>query len=280
MTYFKNFSLVEYRFGDEDESSRVLVEDLSIYVDLLDQVDDLVSFYETYTILDGDRPDTLSYKLYGSVDYYWTFYLMNPGIRESGWPLTGQQLQDYTAKTFNGLVVNYRDLASINELSTSAAFWQAYFDQLLENETFQLRNSSNDVILDFNEMELFRNHDLQQLIIKPVTKTGAEMHALVDEWDNILWQDPGQTIGNTSVSVANASSTEPNATHHYENSSGEWIDPNYGGTYPIEYTDPTGSIITNAEYLESQNEQARRIRVIKPNIIQNVVSEFQRLVKG
>ena len=102
MTYFKNFGLVEYRYGEEDESTRVLTEDLSIYVNLLDQISDVIGFYEYYFILSGDRPDTLSYKLYGSTDYYWTFYLMNSSLKESGWPLSSKELIKYSTKLFKG----------------------------------------------------------------------------------------------------------------------------------------------------------------------------------
>ncbi len=104
MSYFKNFSLVEYRFGNEDESTRILVEDLSIYVDLLDQVDDLISFYDYYYIQNGERPDTLSQKIYGSTDHYWTFYLMNPALREAGWPLDQERFESYVVKLFKGAV--------------------------------------------------------------------------------------------------------------------------------------------------------------------------------
>lgn len=33
--------------------------------------------YTFYDIQDGERPDTVSYKLYGSTEYYWTFFIIN-----------------------------------------------------------------------------------------------------------------------------------------------------------------------------------------------------------
>lgn len=90
MSYFLNFPLTYYSFGDNE--SPVLFQNLSAYIDLVDQLEDQVSFYEWETILDGDRPDILSHKLYNTPDYYWTFFLLNPKLRESGWPLSEQTI--------------------------------------------------------------------------------------------------------------------------------------------------------------------------------------------
>jgi hypothetical protein len=83
--YFKDIGVVNYRFGDNESS--VLFNNLTQYIDVIDGLKDNISFYNKYTIVSGDRPDTLSYKLYGTTDYYWTFFLLNDHIRLSGWPV-------------------------------------------------------------------------------------------------------------------------------------------------------------------------------------------------
>ena len=70
--FFKNFDIIDYRFGDNEPP--VLFNNISQYVDMVDQLKDNVSFYNKYTIVAGERPDTLAYELYGNTDYYWTFY--------------------------------------------------------------------------------------------------------------------------------------------------------------------------------------------------------------
>lgn len=92
MAFFANFPRINYNFGDEILPSRF--QNLSIYIDLIDQISDDAHFYEKYTILDGERPDILSYKLYGTVDLYWTFFLLNEKLRRQGWPLTFQELYE------------------------------------------------------------------------------------------------------------------------------------------------------------------------------------------
>jgi len=421
MSYFKNFGLVEYRFGNEDESQRILVEDLSIYVDLLEQIDDLIGFYEYYDILDGDRPDTLSYKIYGTTDYYWTFYLMNPFLKETGWPLHQKNLDEYTVKKFSGATytpgsgVEWRDpiyrvetgygplrfsLGSVTSSKTNVVVnvtgnedplldnqipindatgivsgynisglyipngttitavdygnnilylstnttddyeavdgvvnppltcWDGNAYQLHVNSTSvdiregdivrgsgilndsqgptyvtSFKNNiitlsrpatqpytSGDTFQIYGPMEAYRNWDLAQVTLKSTNRSGKEFHEYIpfSEYYDDEYESKVYPYDTTGIVI------EPEATHHYENSSGEWIDAvftstNPYGTSPLFLDKPGGldvevppssSVVTNREYMQESNDVARRIRVIKPDVITRVVNEFQRLVKG
>lgn len=103
MAFFRNFPRLNYRFGDELTTS--LFQNISVYVDLIDQIANDGSFYQTYTILDGDRPDVVSQKLYGTTDYYWTFYLLNENIRLQGWPLTVQEIFENSKIYYPNIVI-------------------------------------------------------------------------------------------------------------------------------------------------------------------------------
>jgi hypothetical protein len=105
--YFKNTQLIRYRFGDNENP--VLFQKLSTYVDLLDQVRTETSFYQDYTILSGERPDTLSLRLYGKDDFYWTFYMMNDKLRESGWPIANELVLDKLKVKYPHRVVTTKD---------------------------------------------------------------------------------------------------------------------------------------------------------------------------
>ena len=88
--FFQNFPLVEYNFGDEVDPA--LFQNISAYIKVIDDIADDIAFYTTVHIQDYDRPDSFSYKLYGTTEFYWTFYYLNDDIRESGWPLPQQDL--------------------------------------------------------------------------------------------------------------------------------------------------------------------------------------------
>ena len=105
--YFSNNTLKDYRFGNNEQPVRF--QDLTSYVGVVDRVKENLHFYEKYYILDGDRPDQLSYKLYGASDHYWMFYLLNDHIRERGWPLSENRLVEKVKLDYPNTVLTTRD---------------------------------------------------------------------------------------------------------------------------------------------------------------------------
>ena len=98
MAYFSNFNPVLYKFGNENSYS--LFTNITQYVDLIDEIKDRDLFLEDYTIPVNERPDQTSFKIYGTTDYYWTFFLVNDHIRENGWPLTVNEVHGAAQKRY------------------------------------------------------------------------------------------------------------------------------------------------------------------------------------
>ena len=69
-------------------------------MDLIDQLKANAAFYQDYTIVSGERPDTTSFRLYGTPEYYWTFYLLNDKLRESGWPVSSTDMLNRAKKAY------------------------------------------------------------------------------------------------------------------------------------------------------------------------------------
>lgn len=105
--YFNPFRRVKYRFGDNEPPT--IMQDLSQYVDLVDQVKENLAFAEDYTILSGERPDTVSTKLYGTDSYYWTFFLFNDHIREQGWPIANEKIRALAKERYPHRIVTTKD---------------------------------------------------------------------------------------------------------------------------------------------------------------------------
>ena len=148
MTMFRNFPFVDYTFGNENFTSRF--QNITAYIDLIDQVADEVSFYEKIEIPDGYRADTLSQELYGSTDYYWMFFLLNEKLRIQGWPLASQDVYNKSKLFYPHTVL----------LSTSPFYNEFFVGDIVATQPFS--NPS------FKARIIEKNYDLGQIIVEPI----------------------------------------------------------------------------------------------------------------
>ena len=246
--FFKNFGLTNYRFGDYE--SPVLFNNLTQYVDIIDQIKDQTSFYNKYTIVSGERPDTLSQELYGTTDYYWTFYLMNDQLRESGWPILDHELEAYAKKRWPNRVV------------TSEAPFATIFPvgQVVTGQT----SGTTGKILK-------RNLDLGQLVIEADKNSAGVMNNFGDT-EIIEYQE----VDGSRITLRLVAETPQYlSVHHFEDSNGNFQDIN-----PHVDSSPSGlTPITNLDRLEKRNEELKQIILLKPDAIVKVVGEFNKFMK-
>lgn len=185
MNYFNSFPLTSYLFGKE--KNPVVFQDISAYADLIDNVKDQLSFYTYYQIKDGDRPDHVSQKLYGTDAFHWTFFLLNDNIRRQGWPLEYNEVRSRAEKIYENTVIRTR-----NEI----------FD------TFQVGQTVSGSQSGASGTIIRRNLDNGQLVIEGT-------HTFKS----------GETVTSGSESITIVSfSEEYNALHHYEDSAGDYVD--------------------------------------------------------
>ena len=242
--YFKNFGFAEYKFGNNTDID--LSQDLTKYVDLIDQVRNNVSFTERYNILSGDRPDVVSHKLYGTMDYYWTFYLMNEHVRLSGWPLNNDEILDQVKSKYP------------NRVLTTTSEIGALFPvgQIIEGQS---SSAIGEIVK--------RNLDLGQLFVKLTQGTKFTAGETISYVDTSATGSPTRTLSITGETE------QYNAVHHYEDNGVQVdIDP---------FSGPGVSLtpITYRDRLEFRNDALKEIVVIRPDQITTIVSEFQRFVK-
>lgn len=100
MAYFSYFPNVDYFFGENEESSPF--QNIALYSRILDDIKDESTAYRLIQVQNGERPDVLSQRLYGTTDLHWTFYLLNDKIRDQGWPLSQEELLKKMSKDVPG----------------------------------------------------------------------------------------------------------------------------------------------------------------------------------
>ena len=242
--YFKNFGFAEYKFGNNTDID--LSQDLTKYVDLIDQIRNNISFTENYNILSGDRPDVVSHKLYGTMDYYWTFYLMNEHVRLSGWPLNNDEILDQVKSKYPNRV-----LTTTSEIGALFPVGQV------------IEGQSSSAIGEIVK----RNLDLGQLFVKLTQGTKFTAGETISYVDTSATGSPTRTLSITGETE------QYNAVHHYEDNGVQVdIDP---------FSGPGVSLtpITYRDRLESRNDALKEIVVIRPNNIVSIASQFQKFIK-
>ena len=101
MSFFKQFPKIDYNLFEQGDLRSIT--DIYRHVDVKDiGIDPFVS-YAYYEINEGDRPDNVSQQLYGSTDYYWTFFIINDTLKAglSAWPQSTLGLERYITREYD-----------------------------------------------------------------------------------------------------------------------------------------------------------------------------------
>jgi len=247
--FFKNFPLIDYNFGNE--ITPVLFQNLSVYIKLIDEIKNDIAFYTTLFIQDYDRPDSLSYKLYDTTEFYWTFYYLNTHIRESGWPIPETDLLPKAKKDYP-----HRSVITTGDIS----------------KTFLPGHTVNGSFSGSTGTVIKRYMDLGQIIIDSPNNFNTG--------ENITPSINGEEQPADFV-IVKSDVEQYNSVHHYENSSREYVDigliPSGVGTGAF----PTVSAFTPITYfnrITAKNDSLREIKVLSPDVAAQVKTEFNKLL--
>ena len=110
MQYFKYFPKLQYDL-DDNKATKEIVDVFRFAKIVSNTTVDDITLYSYYDVIDGERPDHVSQRLYGTPDYYWTFFLVNPEMKNlfNDWPMSTSQLQDHVDLAYPGHVLNSDD---------------------------------------------------------------------------------------------------------------------------------------------------------------------------
>lgn len=103
MSYFSYFPLTTYT----NNSTEIIVTDILRRAKFISEYKPYTDLYFSYTIMDGDTPQSLALKYYGSVNYYWVILLFNEIHNpEFDWPMEQSKLERYCSEKYGEDVMN------------------------------------------------------------------------------------------------------------------------------------------------------------------------------
>lgn len=237
MSYFSKFKKGTFRVGDR------VIETVNIahYTQLLEKLADDISFYSYYTVVNGDRLDTISEKLYGIPDHYWTIILLNKNVINT---------YDFLPKEYNDELILYL-----------RGKYPGYALKLAEGESLAGKFELSETV-SFSTYAGTITGKYPSLGYLTIDLTSEDSFPI-----NQPFTLTGQTSGDT-IQIANTLE-HYQAPHHYEDADGQWV----------LWTNPSSSVISILEYESEVNDELSQLKVIRPELIYNVVTEFERQMR-
>lgn len=99
--YFRNFNNILYDFEINGERKLTLVKDITKNVRIRTAILSNLTLYDEYDIREGDTPEIISEKVYGSPEYHWVVMLCN---QKYDWiadfPLTQPEMDKFLTQKY------------------------------------------------------------------------------------------------------------------------------------------------------------------------------------
>jgi hypothetical protein len=119
MAYFEKFPKILYDI--DNTKNYKLVTDILRRVKVREAIRDNAVLFDKYDVDSGDSPETVAYKIYGSVRYYYVILLLNDiKDRYYDWPLSYQAFESYVKDKYaNPSGIHHYEITQSSGTSTS-----------------------------------------------------------------------------------------------------------------------------------------------------------------
>lgn len=162
MNYFKHFPKVPYKFTANGSNWSLQLTNITSHVVIMEKVKQLVTSFHSYVIQDGDRPDTVATKVYGSPDYTWVVLVVNNLLTLYDWPLTEAEFNRYIVTKYGS---QHAATEALFYLTTNGEYVDATTYSLLPVETQgSVRTAWED--------EVIKNENKRSIKVIPVEFVG------------------------------------------------------------------------------------------------------------
>ena len=260
MSFFRQFPKIDYDFNREGSITQMV--DIFRSVRPLPTFVDEFSGYKFYEIADGERPDIVSQRLYGTSKYYWTFFVVNDFLHDGyrSWPMSASALHAFIEKEYKGKAIEIQTtiLGDTQVNSIAGKF------TLGETLTGQTSGATGKLIK--------KNIDMNQLIVDGGNFTG-NMHEPDGSREEI--------VGGTStdrVSTYRVWNYADAPYYYYNEFDGEKkpVTNALHITGGVVASDLAYQSYRNFEF--ERNEDRSKIRYVDPSYVERFVDKFEDLI--
>jgi len=253
MTYFSELPTIFYDFNINGVNEIKILRDISVNLRFRSQYLSDITMYEEYDILDGETPDIISEKIYGTPYYHWIILVLNERLDYANdWPLTTNQLQMLLTDRY-GEGNEYATHHYINSAGRETTLIEPYIDFYRE------------------PLSVICNTSAGSNIITAVTANNFEtLNDGSDYYVAGIGMPPFQSVSvnsftSNSECVLDTAAIETSTQYGSALSFTRVIVPSY-------------TAVTNYAYESELNEAKRRIKLLHPSVINSVAAQMKALV--
>jgi hypothetical protein len=241
--YFANFPKIVYDFDLGAGTDYRIITDITRNVRLRKQILENISLYDYYDIQEGETPEIISEKVYGTPYYHWVIMLVNQRYDYiNDFPLSTLELEAYIARKYgenlyethhylqNGVITEGAATITFKEYSGFVGTFGGF--------------SMGDIV--YNNRTGYKarvDHVNPQTSAYSVTLT-------------VSMRDGGFRVGDIIRGL-------------YEDTDGEITAVDIAEIY---------SSVSNYQYEFDLNESKRRIKIVDPAVVEQLVKEFQDIL--
>ena len=280
--FFKKFPNIEYDFEGKGETNTI--KNIFRSVRALPTFLDEFTGYSFYHVVNGERPDIVSQRLYGSSDFYWTFFVINDFLHDGyrAWPLSQEDLEEYFETHYDGKVITTNpiikpDADGLDEIVDSLA---GKFD--LGSIVHGGTSGAKGTIVK-------KNIDMNQLVIQEITEGTAGVHPITGASDSNFDGGPFQSSEQLVQELPNSHQVKIDKVFNYIDAPYQYFKT--GDTERKQVTNKTFidstdsvdenqlSFITNRLFETERNDQRSFIRYVQPTAMGDFVKAFNDLIQ-
>lgn len=256
MSFFRQFPKTVYDFQDNGIDTKIV--DLFRFVKVNDAYLDDMSLYTYYQISNGERPDIVSNRLYGTPEYYWTFFVVNEQLKTglSGWPMSSAEFDAYLDEEYSGTVIETWPYKNYQNASIG---------------TYTLGEEVHGSVSGASGYVVSKDVQMSQLLLRDVGGT-----FLTDGNETLFGETSQSNVGIAKVYL------HRDAPHHYEDSDGNIVYNQLFINESATHEDPVQSLnaITNYEYEMQLNDERSNLRIVRPEAVYNFAKKFRELINA
>lgn len=249
--YFKAFPKIFYDFPNYagDDTFLQVLTDITANVRIRKAILEDITLYDEYDMREGDTPEIVAERIYGNAEYHWIIMLANQRYDYlSDFPLSSAELEEHIADKYGADHVydvhHYEKDGIIDEATATIKLPNDIAKSLKVNDFIAVHPSANARIMTLDYVNKIATVKMDYGRFKDgmaVTVSGIR-------YDTSLKANVYGSILNFTI-------------------------PTNGFDLNDEYIP-----ITNYDYEVAQNEKKRRIKIISPKLIEQILREYKNLM--